>query len=360
MHLREPIIREKRRCVRCILPEDYPGISFREDGVCVFCADHRPISYRGEEALIKRFEPYLQSPYQFNCLVPVSGGKDSIFVLYQMKKRFGMRPLAYNYDNCFTDPQAKNNVLEISSRLGIEVISVKGEKQKAYLRTNLKALRKRESASMVTMLCNGCRYGIIGNAFKIADEHKIPLVLIGWSPVEDTPFKAALLQKDGGSVMMGLLKNLVRNPRYASPSNMAAAAKDYFHNYSHIKGNRSRLLRFLYPGVQLVQFYDFIPYVPAHIQKTVEDEIGWRSPDPQSSWQFDCRIKLLQSYYYDKLLGFTSQVDYLSALVREGLLSRSEALERLQKSGGRGPGKLEHIHRLLEDLDLPEMRDGFC
>jgi hypothetical protein len=345
----------EKRCVKCVLPENYPGIAFSAEGVCHYCEKHRKLRYRGEEALERFLDPFMRSDAKYNCLVPLSGGKDSTYVLHQMKTRFGMRPLAFNYDNSLTDPQARENVRSVAEGLGVEVISLRNEKQRHYLRTNLRAMKKLEKASMVTMLCNGCRYGIIGNAFKIAAKRKIPLVLIGWSPIEDTPFKEALLRQDGGSVMKGVLANLVRNPSYARPSNLVAAAKDYFHNYSHIKENQSKLLHFLYPKVQLVQFYDYVPYDPAKIKRTLEREIGWRSPDAGDSWQFDCKIKLLQSYYYDKTLGFTSFVDYLSALVREGQITRQNALEQLEKAGARSKSKLEQIHKLLEELELPEL-----
>jgi len=350
---------DEKRCAKCVLPENYPGIAFSKEGVCRFCERHQRLEYRGEEALERFLAPYRSSDHNYDCLVPFSGGKDSTYVLHQMKTRFGMRPLAFNYDNSLTDPQARENVQNVAEGLEVEVIRLRNEKQRRYLRTNLRAMKKREKASMVTMLCNGCRYGIIGNAFKIAAKRKIPLVLIGWSPIEDTPFKEALLRQDGGSVMKGVLANLVRNPSYVRPSNLLAAAKDYFHNYSHIKDNQSKLLRLLYPKVQLVQFYDYVPYDPAKIKRTLEQEIGWQSPDVDNSWQFDCQIKVLQSYYYDKTLGFTSFVDYLSALVREGLITRQSALEQLEKASARSEAKLEQIHKLLEELDLPEMIGDF-
>jgi len=51
-------------------------------------------------------------------------------------------------------------------------------------------------------------------------------------------------------------------------------------------------------------------------------------PDKNDSWQFNCKIKLLQNYFYTKEVGFTATDAYLSAMVREGLISRLEAWKK--------------------------------
>ena len=50
-----------QRCVKCILPETYPGITFNEEGICNHCVDLKERTYLGEEALKKEIESYLDS-----------------------------------------------------------------------------------------------------------------------------------------------------------------------------------------------------------------------------------------------------------------------------------------------------------
>ena len=75
-------------------------------------------------------------------------------------------------------------------------------------------------------------------------------------------------------------------------------------------------------------------------------------PDKKDSWQWDCKIKLLQNYFYGKEVNFTATDGYLSAMVREGFISRSEALERLDYLKRNLEGKLEQLHEFLRDTNL--------
>lgn len=347
-----------KRCTKCILPDVYPNITFDSKGVCNYCKEHQEIQYLGKSKLEETLAQYKNSGGKYDCLVPISGGKDSTYVLYQLNKVFGMRTLAYNYDNCLTHSQAQKNVRSIADSLGVDLVTKRNEKQKKYMATNLKAYLRKPSVGMVPMLCTGCRYGIIGNAFNIAKEHNIPMIVIGWSPIEDTPFKEAYLKGNGKSVKGGLVHNLVKNPSYVRPGNMVAAVKDFYHNYEHIK-DWNIVLKMLHPGVKLIQFYDYVSYHPDKIQSTLEKEVGWKVPDKKDSWQWDCKIKLLQNYFYSTEMGFTATDDYLSAMIREGFITREEALKRLEYSKQNKDGKLEQLHEFLREADLEDLIPHF-
>jgi hypothetical protein len=347
-----------KRCSKCILPEVYPNIIFDEQGECNYCKAHQKIQYLGSSKLKDELTKYKKAAGKYDCLVPISGGKDSTFVLYQISKVYNLRALAFNYDNCLTHPQAQENVRTIANSLGIDLVTKKNEKQKKYLTTNLKAYIRKPAIGMVPMLCTGCRYGIIGNAFNVAKQNNIPMIIIGWSPIEDTPFKEAYLKGDGNSVKAGLVQNLIKNPSYIKPVNMIAAVKDYYHNYQHVK-DWNIILKMFHPGVKLIQFYDYIPYNPDEIQSTLEKEVGWKVPDKKDSWQWDCKIKLLQNYFYERHAGFTATDDYLSAMVREGFITRSEALDRMQYSRQNRNGKLNQLHGFLKETNLEDLVPHF-
>jgi hypothetical protein len=346
------------RCSECVLPEVYPNIIFDDNGVCNFCREYEKIAYLGSKKLQEDLSAFIKSNGKYDCLVPISGGKDSTYVLYQMSKVYGMKVLAFNYDNCLTHPKAQQNVEKIAYSLGVDLIIKKNERQKQYMTVNLKSYLRKPSVGMIPMLCTGCRYGIIGNALKVAKDHKIPIIVIGWSPIEDTPFKEVYLKKNGNSVIKGLVYNIISNPSYIKPGNMLAAVKDYFHNYQHVK-DWNIVLKMLHPGVKLISFYDYIPYNPDEIQSIVEKEVGWETPDKKNSWQWDCKIKLLQNYFYDKEVNFTATDDFLSAQVREGFINRTEAINRLEYSVRNKEEKLYQIHIFLKENNLEELSPYF-
>jgi len=343
-----------KRCSKCILPEVYPNITFDDNGECNFCKNHQKIQYLGSSKLEEELKKYKTGKGKYDCLVPISGGKDSTYVLYKLCKEFKMRVLAFNYDNCLTHPQAQENVRNIADSLGVDLVTKRNEKQKKYLTINLNAYLRKPSVGMVPMLCTGCRYGIIGNACNVAKKYKIPMIVIGWSPIEDTPFKEEYLKNINGSVTGGLLRNLLTNLSYIRPGNMIACVKDYYHNYQHVK-DWNIVLKMLHPGVTLIQFYDYITHNPDKIQNILEKEVGWKAPDKKDSWQWDCKIKLLQNYFYGKDANFTATDAYLSAIVREGFISREEALKRLDYLKQNVEGKLEQLHAFLREINLEDL-----
>ena len=182
-----------------------------------------------------------------------------------MSKVYHMRVLAFNHDNCFSHLNAKENIQRTVNSLGVDLVTIIDNKQKKFMATNLKAYLRKPSVAMVPMLCTGCRYGIIGNAFNISRKYDIPMIIIGWSPIEDTPFKEAYLRNQGNSVILELLHDLSKNPSYIRLGNMIAAIKDYYHSYQHIK-DWNMVLKILHPALKLIQYYDYVPYNPDKIQ----------------------------------------------------------------------------------------------
>ncbi|MEW6079440.1 MAG: hypothetical protein AB1724_16660, partial [Thermodesulfobacteriota bacterium] len=97
-----------RRCSTCILPESYPGIQFNEKGECHLCTGYQKPATKGEDALHRLLTSRKGSRY--DCLVTLSGGRDSSYVLYYAVKVLGLNTLALNYDNGFRHPQALANM----------------------------------------------------------------------------------------------------------------------------------------------------------------------------------------------------------------------------------------------------------
>ena len=67
-----------KRCSKCILPDVYPNITFDEQGECYYCKAHQKIQYLGTSKLKDELTKYRNSTGKYDCLVPISGGKDSI------------------------------------------------------------------------------------------------------------------------------------------------------------------------------------------------------------------------------------------------------------------------------------------
>ena len=119
-------------CVKCVMPDTRPGISFNDQGVCSACQSYdnrKNIDYD------KRFKELqtLCDKYRgvngedgYDCMIAVSGGKDSHFQVYMFKEVLGMNPLLVSVEDNFKMTEAgKHNLKNISETFGCDLISMK-------------------------------------------------------------------------------------------------------------------------------------------------------------------------------------------------------------------------------------------
>jgi len=190
----------KKRCTKCLIPADFPGISFNSDGLCSYCLGQQHYGISGDERVRKMlsekdklkgdFENRLEEfrgRGQYDCLVPLSGGKDSCYLLYLLKNRYNLRILAYTLDNGLLSPVAKGNIKHITDRLEIDHIFAApqiGFFRRLYryliLCTEKNELKQKGYSHTVCSVCN--KTVILGFALKEAANRDIPLVIGGLGP----------------------------------------------------------------------------------------------------------------------------------------------------------------------------------
>ena len=95
-----------RRCVRCLLPETVETICFDDDGVCNICNSvlvQKPsVDWENRLEKLDELVSTLQPGKRYDLLIPFSGGKDSTYQLYFMRKRYpSLKILAVTFDHLF-------------------------------------------------------------------------------------------------------------------------------------------------------------------------------------------------------------------------------------------------------------------
>lgn len=118
-------------CKRCVMPDTRPGIYFDEQGICQACRaeEHKDLvnwEQRYEELKLLCDKYRGMNGNEPDCMIAVSGGKDSHFQVYVMKELMGMNPLLVSVEDNFTMTEAgKHNIRNISERFGCNIISIK-------------------------------------------------------------------------------------------------------------------------------------------------------------------------------------------------------------------------------------------
>jgi len=78
--------------------------------------------------------------------------------------------------------------------------------------------------------------------------------------------------------------------------------------------------------------FDYIKWNEGKILSTIEKELKWEKfSHSESTWRSDCKLSLLKDYLFEETIGFTKKDDQLSCMIRENMISREEAMERLKK-----------------------------
>lgn len=102
------------------MPSTYPDITFDHQGVCNHCLSYHRQEPLGEDRFLEKMHSRRGATY--DCVVGISGGKDSCYVAYLASKKFGLRTLAVTYDFPFMVNLARENTKKVCESLGIELL----------------------------------------------------------------------------------------------------------------------------------------------------------------------------------------------------------------------------------------------
>lgn len=165
-----------KSCVRNINSKYTPS----SNGECEYCQKFHKYE-KNLESRLKKIEGNFNSDLakikgkgEYDCLVMVSGGKDSIMTLYKIKKETKMRPLAYTFDNGFEPDQAIENIKNAVEKLEVDWILDKP----AYMIKTVKAVLQEK---VEISFCRFCAYMMVKKAIKTAHSLQIPCIVAGWN-----------------------------------------------------------------------------------------------------------------------------------------------------------------------------------
>lgn len=181
-----------KSCRRCLLPEKVPGADLDADGICRFCREHRPADRQVAEAERRVREADLEQALgdcrgqgEYDCLVPLSGGKDSVWLIHKLKTECGLRVLAHTTDIDIGEV-AWSNIRRAVDKLDVEHV-VYRPSMAFYRKLFRWLLMNQEARGAVHTISYVYAPLFEGNALKLAVEKGIPLVLAGYSPGQPIP-----------------------------------------------------------------------------------------------------------------------------------------------------------------------------
>jgi len=350
-----------RRCTKCILPETFPGIEFDENGVCKYCLNYEPVKVLGESELENVLSKYRNRGEKYDCIAPISGGRDSAYVLHQLARRYKMRTLALTVDSGFITPEGIRNIERMTEILNVDHVWLRDEKKIEIAKRNVKMkfhgwLKKPSINTIIPVLNSGDKTMNL-QMYNYAKENKIPLVLggniIGNCSFELGHFKTGFLgvfpDERGIFSTYDKIKLLflfgleyLRNPsNFRIPilkEYLEGAVVFYFESLLKPK------------GVVSLGFFDYIYWNENEILSTITKDLDWEgASDTTTTWRMDDAAYPLINYIYYKLVGFTEHDEMYSKMIREGQISREEALKRCMSDH---KPRIPSLMRSFEELEV--------
>ena len=320
---------ELERCTRCILPETMPYIRFDADGVCNYCHNYKPRNKpRPKEELFDLVEPYRRT-HGNECIVPFSGGRDSSYGLHLIVNELKLKPVTYTYDWGMVTDLGRRNISRMCAEFGVENIIVADDisKKRNYIAMNLQAWLKSPHLGMVSILTAGDKH-FFRHVETIKEQTGIGLNLWGINPLEVTHFKSGFLGvppdfEEERVYTHGALKQLryqylrsramLQSPGYFNRSLWDTVSGEYYRSFTEKS--------------DYFHIFDYWRWDERLIEDTL-DLYDWeRSPDTQTTWRIGDGTAAFYNYVYYTVAGFSEHDTFRSNQIREGDLTRAEALD---------------------------------
>jgi len=318
-------------CNRCVLTGAFPGISFDENGVCSECHEYERRWGRWESELPKRkailknlCEDARSKRRHFDALVPLSGGKDSTYVLYQAVNNLGLHCLAVTFDNGYLSEHARGNIDRVCRLLGVEHIYYRLD---PVLMNRLYALFMRKTGTF----CSVCMCGIGMATERIAEMYDFPLILRGSSARTEL----VLSPEDFADGSVDYVRNVLRGEPIAAECNRLL--------YRPSLRRRIGYRLFRWEGRKRIRLCatidlpDYSGWEYETIYRTNIEKIGWRAPSEDME-HIDCVIHPVTTYLQNRRFpGREIRRLTLARLIMAGQVSREEAMRQLDEEPNDDP-----------------------
>ncbi len=311
-------------CENCVLPESFPGVKLNDQGVCNFCLDlkERKDLERRKERYREKFDKLLaerRGKRAYDVLLSYSGGKDSTYTLLLLKQDYGLKTLAFSVDNGFVPEQTYRNIRVVCEKLGVDHLWLKPDFQmlgKVFRAGAERDIYPRTVLMRASTICTSCMAIVRFSALRLALEKRIPFLVFGWSPGQ-IPLSASVLKYNPETIKAMQSAGLAPLRAIAGE-----ALAPYFLEEEELQ-DAGRLPYNISPLA-------FLDYDEGTIRARIE-ALGWKDPAGLDANSTNCLLNSFANIIHEKSYGYNPYAFELAALVREGYLQRSEALERLRQ-----------------------------
>ncbi len=317
-----------RYCQRCVMPDTRPGSQIDEKGICLACRNYDRRATVDWDARWHELEllcGQYRNPNRYDCVIAVSGGKDSHFLVYTLKERLHMNPLLIRVKDAFSNTIAGTaNVKNIATAFDCDMIEF-GISPVLYKQLTRYCFEKHANFPFI----DGEVYTTPVN---IASKYDIPLVFYGENPA----FEFGSSSSDVSSAIKHVTEQFTNLNNLLKESGLVSCAPPWL----RVHGDPYFIDQ--YPPVEFMSYY-----VPWSGYNNYQIAKQWGFRDLHNEWQ---RLGCLPQDFYEQIdivgwqvssflkyikLGFGRATDIACRWIREGRMSREDAVKLINECDGR-------------------------
>ena len=311
--------RKYQICTKCVMDTTDTKITFDEKGVCDHCntffKDIKPNWHtddKGWQEIVSISNKIKEEgkDKDFDCIIGMSGGIDSSYLLYLAVKKLGLRPLVFHVDAGWNSEKAVYNIEVIVDKLKLdlytEVIDWEEMKdlQLAYFKSGVSTIDTPQDHSFFATM------------YKFATKYDVKYILTG------------------GNYSTECIRNPLEWMYYQSDSIQLKDIHSKFgtkplKNYSVTNILWHKIWLPYVKKIKLIRPLDFMPYDKEEATQFLVDEFGYQR---YAQKHFESRFtKFYEAYWLPVKFGYDTRKVQYSSLILTGQMNREEAIERLKK-----------------------------
>ncbi|CAM5523271.1 hypothetical protein ECAE60S_03912 [Eoetvoesiella caeni] len=339
-----------KRCINCGLPETHETIAFDDKGVCNICRQqefkNEQIDWAANKKALDQLIEEHRGKYDYDCIVPFSGGKDSTWTLHYLVKEYGLKPLVVRFDHGFLRSNLEDNVKRTVRHLGVDIMT---------FTPNWKVVQKLMLQAFLEKgdFCWHCHTGIFSYPMWVALEKKVPLIFWGEPSAEYTAYFSYGQKED------------VDEKRFNRYVNLGISADDMFVRLGGAVDPRD-LKPYSYPPLSDLRSLNYRSvclgsYIPWDVKKQssiIQAELGWAGDQvenvpPQYNYEkIECYMQGVRDYIKYIKRGYSRPSHLVAIDRRNGRMTKEEGDYLIKTYEGKRPPSLDLF---LEFIGLTEV-----
>lgn len=337
--------KDLRRCAHCVMPETQEAISFDEQGVCSTCRQIETkykVDWVERDARFRELLDRYRGKYQYDCIVPFSGGKDSTFTVWKLIHDYHLKPLVVRFNHHMLRPAVIRNTERAIKRLGFDFLDFRADWSlvKKLMRI---ALERKGSIYWYE------ETGIFSLPMHVAIKFNVPLVIWGEPSAEYESYHDYDEEEEMDEQSFNTYVNLgiTAEDMVGFLNDPSVTMRDMW-MYSYPKREDLKTI-----GCRSTFLGNFVPWDVKKQVEIIKAELGWEGDQvegvsPEYNYEkIEDKLQGVQDYLKFIKRGYGRMSHLASIDIRNGRLTRDEAMKLVEKWEGKRPASLDVLLKWL-------------